>query len=73
MDDDDDDDDDTFEGAPLEVTQLANTYNDLRARLAKSWSDQRRFVSAVSHELRTPLTIVQGYLHRTLTARRQPH
>ena len=55
-----------IEGAPLEVTQLANTYNDLRARLAKSWSDQRRFVSAVSHELRTPLTIVQGYLHRTL-------
>ena len=35
-------------------------------RLAQSWNDQRRFVSAVSHELRTPLTIVQGYLHRTL-------
>ena len=52
--------------APLEVTQLANTYNDLRNRLAKSWEDQRQFVSAVSHELRTPLTIVQGYLHRTL-------
>ena len=55
-----------IEAAPLEVTQLAHTYNDLRARLAKSWGDQRRFVSAVSHELRTPLTIVQGYLHRTL-------
>lgn len=55
-----------IEGAPLEVTQLASTYNDLRARLAKSWSDQRRFVSAVSHELRTPLTIVQGYLQRTI-------
>jgi signal transduction histidine kinase len=55
-----------IEGAPLEVTQLANTYNDLQTRLAKSWSDQRSFVSAVSHELRTPLTIVQGYLHRTL-------
>jgi signal transduction histidine kinase len=48
------------------VTQLAQTYNDLRSRLAKSWADQRQFVSAVSHELRTPLTIVQGYLHRTL-------
>ena len=56
----------SIEGAPLEVTQLANTYNDLRARLGKSWADQRRFVSAVSHELRTPLTIVQGYLHRTI-------
>jgi len=55
-----------IEGAPLEVTQLARTYNDLRGRLAKSWADQRQFVSAVSHELRTPLTIVQGYLHRTL-------
>lgn len=55
-----------IQGAPLEVSQLAHTYNDLRARLAKSWDDQRQFVSAVSHELRTPLTIVQGYLHRTL-------
>ena len=52
--------------APLEVIQLANTYNALRSRLAKSWADQRQFVSAVSHELRTPLTIVQGYLQRTL-------
>ncbi|MGC6482728.1 MAG: sensor histidine kinase [Synechococcus sp.] len=55
-----------IESAPLEVEQLANTYNGLRSRLAKSWSDQRRFVSAVSHELRTPLTIVQGYVYRTL-------
>ena len=52
--------------APKEVRQLARTYSDLMERLALSWHDQRRFVSAVSHELRTPLTIVQGYLHRTL-------
>jgi signal transduction histidine kinase len=52
--------------APVEVTQLARTYNDLVERLAESWNHQRQFVSAVSHELRTPLTIVQGYLHRTL-------
>ena len=52
--------------APKEVRQLARTYADLMERLALSWNDQRRFVSAVSHELRTPLTIVQGYLHRTI-------
>ena len=52
--------------APKEVRQLARTYSDLMERLALSWNDQRRFVSAVSHELRTPLTIVQGYLHRTI-------
>lgn len=52
--------------APKEVRQLAKTYSELIERLALSWSDQRRFVSAVSHELRTPLTIIQGYLHRTI-------
>ena len=52
--------------APKEVRQLAKTYSELIERLALSWNDQRRFVSAVSHELRTPLTIVQGYLHRTI-------
>ena len=52
--------------APKEVRQMAKTYSDLMERLALSWSDQRRFVSAVSHELRTPLTIIQGYLHRTI-------
>ena len=52
--------------APKEVRQLAMTYSELIERLALSWDDQRRFVSAVSHELRTPLTIVQGYLHRTI-------
>ena len=52
--------------APKEVRQLASTYAELMERLALSWNDQRRFVSAVSHELRTPLTIVQGYLHRTI-------
>ena len=52
--------------APKEVRQLARTYSELMERLALSWNDQRRFVSAVSHELRTPLTIIQGYLHRTL-------
>lgn len=52
--------------APKEVRQLARAYSDLMERLALSWNDQRRFVSAVSHELRTPLTIVQGYLHRTI-------
>ncbi|QNI87552.1 sensor histidine kinase KdpD [Synechococcus sp. ROS8604] len=52
--------------APKEVRQLARTYSELMERLALSWNDQQRFVSAVSHELRTPLTIVQGYLHRTI-------
>ncbi|MBL6802256.1 MAG: HAMP domain-containing histidine kinase [Synechococcus sp. BS307-5m-G38] len=51
---------------PIEVIQLAGTYNALLERLSQSWGLQRQFVSAVSHELRTPLTIVQGYLHRTI-------
>ena len=56
----------SLSGAPQEVAQLADTYEDLLQRLSHSWSQQRQFVSGVSHELRTPLTIVSGYIRRTL-------
>jgi len=52
--------------APQEVQELAQTCNNMLARLSESWEKQRQFVSNVSHELRTPLTIVHGYLQSTL-------
>jgi signal transduction histidine kinase len=40
-----------------ELRQLADTFDDMLARLDASFGSQRRFVANASHELRTPLTI----------------
>jgi two-component system, OmpR family, sensor kinase len=50
--------------APLEVEELAVSFNGLLDRLALAWSQQRQFVGLVSHELRNPLMIIGGYLRR---------
>lgn len=50
--------------APLEVEELAQSFNGLLDRLALAWSQQRHFVGLVSHELRNPLMIIGGYLRR---------
>lgn len=53
-----------LEQAPLEVEELARSFNGLLDRLALAWSQQRQFVGLVSHELRNPLMIIGGYLRR---------
>jgi signal transduction histidine kinase len=50
--------------APMEVAELASSFNGLLDRLAQAWSQQRHFVGLVSHELRNPLMIIGGYLRR---------
>jgi signal transduction histidine kinase len=42
-------------GPEDEITQLADTFDDLLARLEASFQAQRQFVANASHELRTPL------------------
>ncbi len=55
-----------LQGAPDEVRGLAQAFNEMLARLSRSWEQQRQFVGNVSHELRTPLTVVLGYLQSLL-------
>jgi signal transduction histidine kinase len=43
-------------GPEDELTQLADTFDDLLGRLEASFQAQRQFVANASHELRTPLT-----------------
>lgn len=43
-----------------EVQDLAETFNDMLARLEESFDAQRRFVADASHELRTPLTALRA-------------
>ncbi|MGN9844046.1 HAMP domain-containing sensor histidine kinase [Nonomuraea sp. H19] len=46
-----------YEGPPDEVKELADIFDTMLGRLARSFDGQRRFVANASHELRTPLTI----------------
>lgn len=45
-----------------ELTELGDTFDDLLARLERSFAAQRRFVAHASHELRTPLTVLRTHL-----------
>jgi len=45
-----------------EVSRLAETFNEMLARLDQLFQTQQRLVGDVSHELRTPLTTIQGNL-----------
>lgn len=55
-----------------ELSQLANTFNDLLSRLQESFIIQRRFISNASHELSTPLTSMLSQLEVTLHKNRTP-
>jgi signal transduction histidine kinase len=41
-----------------ELSELANTFDGMLARLQSAFDRQRQFVADASHELRTPLTII---------------
>ena len=53
-----------------ELSQLANTFNELLERLQESFSIQRRFISNASHELSTPLTSVSSQVEVALQKER---
>ncbi len=46
--------------ASQELQLLADSFNELLARLDQSFAAMRRFVADASHELRTPLSIIRG-------------
>ncbi|GAB3426338.1 sensor histidine kinase [Flindersiella endophytica] len=50
-----------------ELTNLADTVDDLLTRMEAAFEAQRRFVASAAHELRTPLTLEHALLEETLT------
>lgn len=44
-----------------EIGELADTINDMSAKISQSEKMQTEFISSVSHELRTPLTAITGW------------
>ncbi|WP_327353117.1 sensor histidine kinase [Streptomyces sp. NBC_01304] len=53
-------------GPADELKDLADTFDDLLARLEDAFAAQRQFVANASHELRTPLTLQQAVIDITL-------
>lgn len=49
-----------------EIAKLAQTFNNMLARLETSFNAQKNFIANASHELRTPLTSITGQLEVTL-------
>lgn len=54
-------------GSGDEIDRLADTMNDMLARLEASAAGQRRFIADASHELRTPLTRLRTSLEVDLS------
>ncbi|MDQ1730257.1 MAG: hypothetical protein QOK10_416, partial [Pseudonocardiales bacterium] len=54
-------------GPDDELRELADTFDEMLARLDAAFSSQRRFVANASHELRTPLAVIQTELDVTLS------
>ncbi|MBV9025470.1 MAG: HAMP domain-containing histidine kinase [Streptomycetaceae bacterium] len=59
-----------MDGPDDELKELADTFDDMLDRLARSFESQRRFVANASHELRTPLAINRTLLEVQLA---DPH
>lgn len=51
-----------------EVQLLAETFNEMIARLQSSFAQMRQFISDASHELRTPLAVLKGEIELGLKA-----
>ena len=50
-----------------ELSELANTFDNMLSRLQVAFDRQRRFVADASHELRTPLTITNLEIDQALS------
>jgi signal transduction histidine kinase len=53
-----------------ELGELANTFDEMLARLQAAFERQRQFTADASHELRTPLTIIDLEASRALASQR---
>ncbi|WP_199120381.1 HAMP domain-containing sensor histidine kinase [Pedobacter sp. ASV28] len=52
-----------------EMSELAQTFNNMLNRLETAFETQNNFISNASHELRTPLTIISGEVELAMDSR----
>ena len=55
-----------------EMSQLAQTFNNMLNRLETAFETQNNFISNASHELRTPLTVISGEVELAMRANTEP-
>ncbi len=56
----------SLQGPDDELKELADTIDELLARLERSFESERRFAASASHELRTPLATMRVWLDVTM-------
>lgn len=56
-----------LDGPPDEIKELADTFDEMLARLDRAFAGQRHFVGNASHELRTPLAIERTLIEVAMT------
>jgi signal transduction histidine kinase len=54
-------------GPEDELKELADTFDNMLAKLDAAFESQRRFVANAAHELRTPLTVIRTAIEVTLS------
>jgi heavy metal sensor kinase len=59
-------------GTGDELDRLAETLNEMLARLEEAFAQTRRFAADAAHELRTPLTVLRGGIEVALRMERPP-
>ncbi|MBO9703382.1 MAG: HAMP domain-containing histidine kinase [Sporocytophaga sp.] len=55
-----------------EITQLANSFNQMFDRIEDTFEQQNKFIAHASHELRTPLTSITSEIEVSLLKDRSP-
>ncbi|HWL08503.1 MAG TPA: heavy metal sensor histidine kinase [Planctomicrobium sp.] len=60
------------EGMPLEIQQMAQTFNQMLSRLERSFARLSQFSADIAHELRTPVNNLRGELDVVLDRKRSP-
>ncbi len=62
----------SIKGPKDEIGRLASTFNEMIARLERSFEQIKRFTADASHELKTPLTVMKGEIEVALRGESMP-